>query len=99
VTCSSCGERIVGRHNFCPVCKHALASIHTVNLATSWMPNHVQKASKVRPQPLNSWERGVAMSHRPDGSAMPYLDAKGNRIGIKAWSESKRREFAEAGQA
>lgn len=46
-----------------------------------------------RPGPrFNSWEKGVAGEHRPDGSFMPYLNGDGQRIQVKEFSEH-RREF------
>jgi hypothetical protein len=40
--------------------------------------------------PRNSWERGVAGEHRPDGSFMPLLDASGQSLGLKEYGERRR---------
>jgi hypothetical protein len=45
--------------------------------------------------PVNcSWEAGVAGESRPDGSRMPYLDEKGQKIRLKEYGE-KRHELTE----
>ena len=41
----------------------------------------------------------MAVSHRPDGSTMPYLDEGGAPIPIKSWGEQYRRRFEDAGLA
>jgi hypothetical protein len=43
-----------------------------------------------RPGPrFNSWERGIAGEHRPDGSFMPYVSETGRRIRLKEWGETR----------
>lgn len=45
-----------------------------------------------RPGPrYNSWEAGRAGEHRRDGSFMPYLGDNGQALGIKDYSENRRR--------
>lgn len=36
-----------------------------------------------------SWEAGRAGEHRPDGSFMPYLNADGQAMGVKEFSENR----------
>src|SRR5260370_17095770 len=83
----------------CP-CGHALPGLWRVNLSPAAYPSKPRKASRVVRGSLNSWERGMAPHHySPDGTPSPYLDEKGERIGIKAWSDTYRRKFQEAGLA
>lgn len=38
-----------------------------------------------------TWEKGRAGEYRPDGSFMPYLTPTGGRMGIKSYSENRRK--------
>lgn len=38
-----------------------------------------------------SWEKGVAGTNRPDGSFVPFVDAKGNDIGVKQYADNRGR--------
>ncbi len=35
------------------------------------------------------WEKGIKTETRPDGSSMPYLNANGDPIRMKDWSENR----------
>lgn len=99
MTCPACGADVSERATFCP-CGHALPALWSVNLSPAAYPSKPRQASKVVRGSLNSWERGTAPHHlSPDGTPSPYLDEKGERIGIKAWADTYRRKFQEAGLA
>ncbi len=57
-----------------------------------------RRSPKADPGPKligNSWENGIAKDER----GMPYLDETGKTIGVKAWGETHRRKFTDAGLA
>lgn len=63
-----------------------------IALSSAATPTRTQRRP-FRPGPrYNSWERGVAGEHRPDGSFMPYLNESGKKIQLKEFSEH-RSEF------
>ncbi len=99
MTCPACGADASERATFCP-CGHALPALWSVNLSPAAYPSKPRKAAKRPYESMNSWHRGTAPYHySPDGTPSPYLDEKGNRIGIYDWGNKYRRKFQEAGLA
>lgn len=86
------------RRTFCPHGRANLSALRSVAVSPLVYGRPYKKSSKDR-RPLNSWERGLAFSERPGGTQMPYLDEKGERIGIKDWVQTYRRKFRAEGLA
>lgn len=72
-----------GTHDDCPPCRW-----RTVSVAPSAMPSRKNSAPPASANP--AWERGIVTEKRPDGSEMPYLDARGNPIRVKAFGEHRK---------
>ena len=45
-----------------------------------------------------NWEKGIKGESRPDGSFMPYLNATGDPIRMKDWSENRHKYEATLNQ-
>ena len=86
------------RRTFCFHGRANLDALQSVAVSPVVYGRPYKKGTKDR-TPMNSWERGIAVSHRPDGSQMPYLDESGDPVGIKPWGETYRRKFREQGLA
>lgn len=99
MTCGRCGQRIDFERTFCPCGAANLPALASVSISPAATPTRTRQLPKVRHEPKNSWERGIPVSHRVDGSVMPYLDSNLNPHGIKDWGQKYRRKFEEAGLA
>lgn len=86
------------RRTFCPHGLANLQALRSVVVSPVVYGRPYRKGTHDR-TPLNSWERGLAVSNRPGGYQMPYLDEKGDHIGIKSWGETYRRKFEAEGLA
>jgi len=95
--CPECGAVEPGR-TFCPHGIANLDALRSVAVSPVVFGRPYRSGTSDR-SPRNSWERGIAVSHRPDGSVMPYLDEKGERIGIYEWGNTYRRKFEAEGLA
>jgi hypothetical protein len=96
VTCAECGAE-PGR----TFCSHGIANLdalRSVGVSPVVFGRPYRKGTHDR-TPMNSWERGIAASTRPDGSKMPYLDDKGQPIGVYEWGNTWRRKFEAEGLA
>lgn len=60
-------------------------------VSRSATPSRTYKSDPTRRPRFNSWEKGVSGEHRPDGSFMPYLNGKGERIHVKEFGENRRK--------
>lgn len=48
----------------------------------------------------NAWERGIKIARRnPDGTQMPYINAKGQEVGLKEWADNRATYEAAAERA
>ena len=52
--------------------------------------NASREVTNPKPPEASSWEKGRAGEERPGGSRMPYLNAQGERMGIKEMSENRK---------
>ena len=95
--CPECGAVEPGR-TFCPHGIANLDALRSVAVSPVVFGRAYRKGTHDR-TPMNSWERGIAVSHRPDGSIMPYLDNKGDQIGVYEWGNTWRRKFEAEGLA
>lgn len=99
MTCGGCGGDVSERATFCG-CGRALPALRSVNLSPAAYPSKPRKASKIPYESMNSWHRGMSPLHlSPNGTPSPYLNEKGERIGIYDWGNKYRRKFQEAGLA
>lgn len=72
----------------CFACK-----VSTLQFDASVAPNHAHKPVPPKRAMDPAWERGVAGSHRPDGTFMPYIDGSLRKIHVKEAGE-RRSEIA-----
>lgn len=86
------------QRTFCPHGKANPSALRSVAVSPAVAGRPFRKGTNDR-TPHNSWERGFAVSHRPDGSVMPYLDEHGDRIGVYEWGNKYRRKFEAEGLA
>lgn len=93
-----CDCRPDSRRTFCPHGRANLSALQTVAVSPVVAGRPFRKGTHDR-TPMNSWERGIAVSHRPGGAVMPYLDERGDKVGIKSWGETYRRKFEAEGLA
>lgn len=61
-----------------------------IQVPPSATPTRTPRFVQRRPR-WNNWEKGIAGEHRRDGSFMPYIHANGAEIGVKEWSDNRRK--------
>ena len=86
------------RRTFCPHGEANLDALRSVAVSPVVFGRPYKKGTHDR-TPMNSWERGIAVSPRPDGTVMPYLDERGQKIGVYDWGSTYRRKFEAEGLA
>jgi putative FmdB family regulatory protein len=75
MVCQDCGEETAKRILQSPALSAAAA------------PSRMNKVPP--PQANPSWEKGIKGEHRRDGSFVPYVDANGDRIGVKKFADNR----------
>lgn len=77
---------------FDPDCYGCQLRAKAVSVSPSATPNRTSnRPQRRRPSNAkNSWERGIVTDQRPDGSAMPILDASNAPIHVKQYGEERR---------
>jgi hypothetical protein len=95
--CDQCAT-LDPRRTFGPCGSANLSALRSVAISPVIAGRPFRKGTHDR-SPMNSWERGVPVSKRVDGSVMPYLDGQGQVIGQRDWSDTYRRKFEAEGLA